>query len=84
MDSLMVACENCKFFQPGGDHKDGECRYGPPDVYYHPMTEPTSRTTVFDDDMTVETEVWEDNTYVGWPTVNRHDWCGAHKPRTSE
>lgn len=84
---VMRACGNCRFFQPGGDYKDGECRHSPPDVYYYPDWQYENTIEICDDEddeVMVEVQEYSDSTYVGWPIVHSHDWCGAYQPQNNE
>jgi hypothetical protein len=57
-------CENCRYFEPGGKAKDGECRRRPPTVLSGPETRENRAAVVYSP------------AEACWPPVARSDWCG--------
>lgn len=62
------------FFQVGAVVRDGLCRRDPPGVFVLPVV-----SEVLVDGVV---EFFEDS-YVGWPEVFLHDWCGSFVDRES-
>lgn len=77
----MMSCSNCLYFRLGARSavKDGICRRHPPGEW---TEEGSDNEATFESDedgvplMTLHAVV----TYVGWPDVAAHDWCGEWSP----
>lgn len=74
----MMSCSNCLYFRPGAHaaNRDGICRRNPPEEWPdETIDEATSAAGDPDGDGFLVT-ITAARTYVGWPDVSAHDWCG--------